>query len=230
MHTDPGIHYTQAHRLGMNTQGNVLTFPCIIAYLNLQMWNPHTKGEQCHFIFGTWFLDFVIHGSPTINPHMARDNWVPGISALYLNWLILSRKTSEVFTRLLPHHFEKERYCYSVYRRRNRFLGSEMIAQVHIASQWSHLAWKPHPSSWSPALATLSWIHLEKRPVFESPEVVFSLWSLPLWPAALVADCLLSTETCGQHKGPIAIALKCLPFRLTGQLLSVASRLGEEGH
>ena len=39
---------------------------------------------------------------------MARDNWVPGISALYLNWLILSRKTSEVFTRLLPHHFEKE--------------------------------------------------------------------------------------------------------------------------
>lgn len=33
---------------------------------------------------------------------------MPGISALYLNSLILSRKTSEVFTRLLPHHFEKE--------------------------------------------------------------------------------------------------------------------------
>ena len=49
-------------------------------------------------------------------------------------------------------------------------------------------------------------------PLFESPGVGFSLWSLPLWPAALVADCLLSTETCGKHKGPIAIALERLSF------------------
>lgn len=89
-----------------------------------------------------------------------------------------------------------------------------------------HLVWNTHPLLLAPCRCHTELNPFRKDPLFESLRVVFSLRSLPLWPAALVADCLLSTETCGKHKRPTAIALKFLPFPVWKEsCCPVASRL-----
>lgn len=207
--------------------------------VSLHIWNICRCGthiprvKQYHLYLGLGgFLDLLSMGVLPSILLDGRDNWVPGISALYLNWLILSGKPLK-FLLVYFHTTLRRKVLLFCLQMENRFAQSEMIAQGYIASQWSASSLETTSSSWSPALATLSWIHLEKDPLFESPEVVF----FPLVPTFVaccpcMADCLLSTETCGQHKGPIAIALKCLPFLTDfGQLLSVASRLGgKESH
>ena len=156
MHTDPWIHYTRAHRLMHEYTGkcfDISLYPCIFESADVEP--TYQRRAMPFYIWDLRILGFCYpwesyHQSPL----MARDNWVPGISALYLNWLISSRKTSEVFTHLLPHHFEKEGIVI-LFNGEIDSLEVKWLAHVHIASQWSASSLEPTSTPPGP----LPWPH-----------------------------------------------------------------------
>ena len=228
MHTDPWIHYTHAHRLMHEYTRkcfDISLYPCTFESADVE---PTYQGWAMPFcIWDLRILGLVIHGSPTINPP-----WRQGTTGC---------QTFPHFTWVNSFHLRKPLkflliYFHTTLIRKVLFLFTDgeidslevkWLAQVHTASQWSASSLEATSTPPGPCPGHTELSPFRKDPLFESPGVGFSLWPLPLWPAALVADCLLSAETCGKHKGPTAIALERLPFpSWQGSCCPVASRLG----
>ena len=208
MHTDPWIHYTHAHRLMHEYTRkcfDISLYPCTFESSDVE---PTYQGQAMPFcIWDLRILGLVIHGSPTINAP-----WWQGSTGC---------QTFPHFTWVNSFHLRKPLtflliYFHTTLIRKVLFLFTDgeidslevkWLAQVHIASQWSASSLEPTSTPPGPCPGHTELNPFRKDPLFASPGVGVSLWSLPLWQIVCFLQRLV-----GNTKVPQLLRSSVFPF------------------